>query len=96
MTVVGLPGIHIECISTHTPLAGRDENLLYAHTAAGISTHTPLAGRDEMRAWCNSNPTKFLLTRPLRDVTSGRGSQTNKPVISTHTPLAGRDSNATR
>ena len=35
-------------ISTHTPLAGRDQDSAGAtDTAYGISTHTPLAGRDQ-------------------------------------------------
>ena len=34
-------------ISTHTPLAGRDNALLTAEIDNPISTHTPLAGRDQ-------------------------------------------------
>ena len=57
-------------ISTHTPLAGRDPGSKYALAiSTPISTHTPLAGRDMF-----SIPLLplllFLLTRPLRDVTS--------------------------
>ena len=33
-------------ISTHTPLAGRDDHLLKIPGDLLISTHTPLAGRD--------------------------------------------------
>ena len=33
-------------ISTHTPLAGRDQWRNLALTSCRISTHTPLAGRD--------------------------------------------------
>ena len=33
-------------ISTHTPLAGRDDIILNGVYDAEISTHTPLAGRD--------------------------------------------------
>ena len=33
-------------ISTHTPLAGRDERIGNQEKALEISTHTPLAGRD--------------------------------------------------
>ena len=33
-------------ISTHTPLAGRDNNAVAAYADGEISTHTPLAGRD--------------------------------------------------
>ena len=45
-------------ISTHTPLAGRDENILLVFLAVDISTHTPLAGRDvvaERRPWAGSD-----------------------------------------
>ena len=34
-----------------------------------ISTHTPLAGRDSAKTGCSGNIVRFLLTRPLRDVT---------------------------
>ena len=34
-------------ISTHAPLAGRDENNQIQHSNIKISTHAPLAGRDE-------------------------------------------------
>ena len=37
---------------------------------------------------------KFLLTRPLRDVTNDRNYKEGDVLISTHTPLAGRDDNA--
>ena len=33
----------------------------------------------------------FLLTRPLRDVTTAAFASTSSNAISTHTPLAGRD-----
>ena len=36
---------------------------------------------------------KFLLTRPLRDVTITIDVQITEITISTHTPLAGRDEN---
>ena len=35
--------------------------------------------------------TAFLLTRPLRDVTTPRAIPADSRDISTHTPLAGRD-----
>ena len=57
-------------ISTHTPLAGRDRN---GNISSGvtelISTHTPLAGRDMKLEHFYIGQTRFLLTRPLRDVT---------------------------
>ena len=42
-----------ENISTHTPLAGRDQLHLSPHARKRISTHTPLAGRDFV-AECNN------------------------------------------
>ena len=35
-------------ISTHTPLAGRDDDLEKRIADMPISTHTPLAGRDRL------------------------------------------------
>ena len=43
-------------------------------TTKNISTHTPLAGRDYVRRTEMENLRRFLLTRPLRDVTK-RGVQ---------------------
>ena len=56
-------------ISTHTPLAGRDEILQFRYCMSAISTHTPLAGRDYYGASSATGDYGFLLTRPLRDVT---------------------------
>ena len=39
----------IVCISTHTPLAGRDLFFVPYRRFRFISTHTPLAGRDISR-----------------------------------------------
>ena len=80
-------------ISTHTPLAGRDEKRGTNTMHYRISTHTPLAGRDLFCASILSNLSSFLLTRPLRDVTAVFGFWMNTIFISTHTPLAGRDPN---
>ena len=80
-------------ISTHTPLAGRDGPAAGRTLhKTGISTHTPLAGRD-IQSWCIPlRIGRFLLTRPLRDVTKGLQVFVCCYYISTHTPLAGRDS----
>ena len=56
-----------------------------------ISTHTPLAGRDFRPALDPVSYVKFLLTRPLRDVTKMSSQDPEPEKISTHTPLAGRD-----
>ena len=58
----------------------------------GISTHTSLAGRDKIRQNAVENQSKFLLTRPSRDVTfHNYRIELVLPYISTHTSLAGRD-----
>ena len=59
--------------------------------ALGISTHTPLAGRDDLVALLIRQHLRFLLTRPLRDVTLHFFYDFFIWYISTHTPLAGRD-----
>ena len=56
-----------------------------------ISTHTPLAGRDLSASVVAVFISAFLLTRPLRDVTSLNCVVAFHLKISTHTPLAGRD-----
>ena len=78
-------------ISTHTPLAGRDQDLYRYATHYWISTHTPLAGRDKVGRNRTAHPRLFLLTRPLRDVTASSSRSVPHGKISTHTPLAGRD-----
>ncbi len=78
-------------ISTHTPLAGRDWRAYSYGLGTVISTHTPLAGRDVKRIFPSSVSVKFLLTRPLRDVTAMISLMILLLGISTHTPLAGRD-----
>ena len=55
-------------ISTHTPLAGRDDNEQKLEIELLISTHTPLAGRD--RWSCPTSRRRgFLPTRASREVT---------------------------
>ena len=58
---------------------------------ADISTHTPLTGRDVALRGGSPRPEKFLLTRPLRDVTLATLDIISEMEISTHTPLTGRD-----
>ena len=78
-------------ISTHTPLAGRDNVLRVDVQSPPISTHTPLAGRDDSKILQLDGIKKFQLTRPLRGATP-EVEETEQPAdISTHTPLAGRD-----
>ena len=78
-------------ISTHTPLAGRDPELvsdvvliakfLLTRPLRDVTTHTQTTFLPEI----------FLLTRPLRDVTFLLCYECRTSRISTHTPLAGRD-----
>ena len=61
-----------------------------------ISTHTPLAGRDHTDKTEWGGRIRFLLTRPLRDVTFATICGFDDITISTHTPLAGRDASDAR
>ena len=56
-------------VSTHTPLAGRDDENGISDVSKMVSTHTPLAGRDDDSFRTAAGSDGFLLTRPLRDVT---------------------------
>ena len=78
-------------ISTHTPLAGRDNLLVDDKIPISLFLLTrPL--RDVTRIWGHGiQDLIFLLTRPLRDVTFWRSAVCGQVKISTHTPLAGRD-----
>ena len=67
---------HESGISTHAPLAGRDEVKTVLVAGLGfISTHAPLAGRD--RPDCGSRPRRggFQPTRPLRGATPSESTQ---------------------
>ena len=60
----------VEVISTHAPLAGRDDNCpLRIITGGRISTHAPLAGRDTRTRTGSAPRTRFQPTRPLRGAT---------------------------
>ena len=56
-----------------------------------ISTHTSLAGRDLSASNFRTLLSRFLLTRPSRDVTNLKDTVIKMIQISTHTSLAGRD-----
>ena len=57
-------------ISTHAPLAGRDQKLTHPSNHLGeISTHAPLAGRDGKRCCLTLLISVFQPTRPLRGAT---------------------------
>ena len=61
--------IFCRCISTHTPLAGRDIIQDVSSGILHISTHTPLAGRDSYCLLSLSMSFSFQLTRPSRGAT---------------------------
>ena len=78
-------------ISTHAPLAGRDETVMtIVSTLIEFQPTRPLRGATD----ANGNLTdsgKFQPTRPLRGATSSSWSIFFCGRISTHAPLAGRD-----
>ena len=79
-------------ISTHTPLAGRDDAEIKSITEPlGISTHTPLAGRDPKPLQQNIE-TMISTHTPLAGRDENFIDLLGLTKISTHTPLAGRDS----
>ena len=79
-------------ISTHAPLAGRDERVYNSVMRKLISTHAPLAGRDVYGGLYSTFGIGFQPTRPLRGATHQLlDGVTEHFGISTHAPLAGRD-----
>ena len=67
---VGVVGVHRSVsISTHAPLAGRDQLRELCGDLLLISTHAPLAGRDILRVVAWMYLFKFQPTRPLRGAT---------------------------
>ena len=78
-------------ISTHTPLAGRD-NLNLSVQEHDFTFLLTRPSRDVTRTRSVISPIGiFLLTRPSRDVTHSCIIVSVTESISTHTPLAGRD-----
>ena len=78
-------------ISTHAPLAGRDDSSKPVSFSCRISTHAPLAGRDTCSQQLLTHPCEFQPTRPLRGATVYVTDEVIDLIISTHAPLAGRD-----
>ena len=62
-------------ISTHAPLAGRDNGEHKKHNDDNISTHAPLAGRDGCRRCGVTMRLPFQPTRPLRGATPHGGAR---------------------
>ena len=78
-------------ISTHAPLAGRDNIVEQEYTNSVISTHAPLAGRDSVQArYRKANVISTHAPLAGRDP-NARRRYAVEIIISTHAPLAGRD-----
>ncbi len=78
-------------ISTHTPLAGRDD-LCMDMNFAELKFLLTRPSRGATRYPSRKTQTEiFLLTRPSRGATRRAPLATFGRLISTHTPLAGRD-----
>ena len=78
-------------ISTHAPLAGRDQVIIEVkNSPTKISTHAPLAGRDQ---FSESSRIAFEISThaPLAGRDIFMAPVTDGAGISTHAPLAGRD-----
>ena len=78
-------------ISTHAPLAGRDENSVIASRRRGdFNPRAPCGARRIGPVQGQLDP-KFQPTRPLRGATALLSAVQSFADISTHAPLAGRD-----
>ena len=66
--------LRINRISTHAPLAGRDQMEHSSKGKSTISTHAPLAGRDSLAYSLFVSSYVFQPTRPLRGATSASNS----------------------
>ena len=91
-TDAALRTVSLLAISTHAPLAGRDQMSQVQFQQLQISTHAPLAGRDQLPPRRPTrdrdfNPRAPCGARPRR----AWPDQLHVVDISTHAPLAGRD-----
>ena len=78
-------------ISTHAPLAGRDERKSKTNkTKNKFQPTRPLRGATRAK-WYTIPKSVFQPTRPLRGATAQKFSVSIHTEISTHAPLAGRD-----
>ena len=84
-------GSHYMSISTHAPLAGRDQIAFLIQVTVVIFQPTrPLRGAT-LTATDISLELRFQPTRPLRGATQTMTMTACRLIISTHAPLAGRD-----
>ena len=82
-------------ISTHAPLAGRDEMVQDTPVEGVISTHAPLAGRDGA-ADRSARGERISTHAPLAGRDRPAKLHQSRRGISTHAPLAGRDLSGVR
>ena len=82
-------------ISTHAPLAGRDDAVCLIHPVIfPISTHAPLAGRDERVNVETMTGQRFQPTRPLRGATVwGIAQVVDRAAFQPTRPLRGATTN---
>ena len=78
-------------ISTHTPLARRDEKLYFSRTSSGFLLTRLLRGATSCKYRRATYFKQFLLTRLLRGATPRPMMRSSAIRISTHAPLARRD-----
>ena len=76
-------------ISTHAPLAGRDEFRFRNDSRLYISTHAPLAGRDWRGSAMVACHSLFQPTRPLRGATSNSSDKDKDNKFQPTRPLRG-------
>ena len=81
-----------ERISTHAPLAGRDDTPRALPRKPFISTHAPLAGRDDQNGLFLPRDKEYFNPRaPCGARRVPHVGKSGNVLISTHAPLAGRD-----
>ena len=90
VTISPVPSITVVSISTHTPLARRDNSCCKIILTIYISTHTPLARRDYFYDCWRFNYSISTHT-PLARRDCNVATSLSIDIISTHTPLARRD-----
>ena len=78
-------------ISTHAPLAGRDQTLARISTTAQNFNPRAPCGARRQPTQAGVDHSAFQPTRPLRGATNCACSGVIGRIISTHAPLAGRD-----
>ena len=89
-------GYLLGVISTHAPLAGRDNDSQVIFALHLISTHAPLAGRDQKASQGLHSKTRFQPTRPLRGATNIlRGRLRSRSNFNPRAPCGARQQKCT-